>query len=201
MSVSVWSLQNLYDCPNCLGRTQLYPNQWGRLSRPPGPLQSSEQLSMWSFRSSEHCIVWDDWDDQDDLGYHRETRLKLALTLLWEKDVLNQNITVKIAQNHLKYSFGINKRNLLGEYSLFFEPRMFTLNLMCIYKLVSKQLEWKRICINTTSNLISFELSTMFIQLNSVHNKLSGHLPFCKVFDQWLIIIYDWHITRLPSNR
>ena len=141
MSVSVWSLQNLYDCPNCLGRTQLYPSQWGRLSHPPGPLQSSEQLSMWSFRSSEHCIVWDDWDDQDDLGYHRETRLKLALTLLWKKNVLNQNITVKIAQNHLKYSFGINKKNILGEYSLFFEPRMFTLNLMCIYKLVSKQLE------------------------------------------------------------
>ena len=130
MSVSVWSLQNLYDCPNCLGRTQLYPSQWGRLSHPPGPLQSSEQLSMWSFRSSEHCIVWDDWDDQDDLGYHRETRLKLALTLLWKKNVLNQNITVKIAQNHLKYSFGINKKNILGEYSLFFEPRMFTLNLM-----------------------------------------------------------------------
>ena len=134
-------------------------------------------------------------------GDHLETRLKLALTLLWEKNVLNQDITVKIAQNHWKYSFGINKKNILGEYSLFFEPRMFTLNLMCIYKLVSKQLEWKQICIDTTSNLISFELSTMFIQLNSVHNKLSGHLPFCKVFDQWLIIIYDWHITRLPSNR
>ena len=108
---------------------------------------------------------------------------------------------MKIAQNHLKYIFSINKKNILGEYSLFFEPRMFTLNLMCTHKLVSKQLEWKRLCINMTSNLISFELSTMFIQLNSVHNKLSGHLPFCKVFDQWLIIIYDWHITRLPSDR
>ena len=109
---------------------------------------------------------------------------------------------MKIAQNHLKYIFSRKKKNILGDYSLFFEPYTYTnLNLMCIYKLVSKQLEWKRICINTTSNLISFELSTMFIQLNRVRNKLSGHLPFCKVFDQWLIIICDWHITRLSSNR
>ena len=43
-NVSIWSLQSLQDCHDRQDRTQLYPSDWGRLSRP-------ASVSIWS---SEH---------------------------------------------------------------------------------------------------------------------------------------------------
>ena len=50
-SISIWSPQNLHDRPDHPDRTQLYPRDRGRLSRP-GRLRSSS-VSIWFFRSSE----------------------------------------------------------------------------------------------------------------------------------------------------
>ena len=73
-SVSIWSLQNLHDRPNRPDRTQLYPSDRGRLSRP-GRLRSSESRFV--------PIVWTFFETTGTIGMIR--------TIIWKPGYNNHD--------------------------------------------------------------------------------------------------------------